>query len=141
MGNDSVVIGWPVRDLEPPALLVDLNALERNVAKTARIIREAGVNWRPHTKGQKVPAIAHLEVAAGAIGITCAKLGEAEVMVASGIKSVLIANQIVGAHKAARLANVNRLAEVISAVDSVENVRELARIADGGRSDSGALKP
>jgi D-serine deaminase-like pyridoxal phosphate-dependent protein len=125
VSNDSAVIGWPVQDLDTPALLVDLDALERNIATTVCVIRGAGVNWRPHTKGQKVPAIAHLEVAAGAIGVTCAKLGEAEVMVACGIKSVLIANQIVGAHKAARLANVNRLAEVISAVDSVENVQEL----------------
>ncbi len=125
MSTDSVVVGWPVHDLDTPALLVDLDALQRNIARTARLIREAGAAWRPHTKGQKVPAIAHLEIAAGAIGVTCAKLGEAEVMASSGIKSILIANQIVGAHKAARLANVNRLAEVIASVDSVENVQEL----------------
>ena len=59
-----------------------------------------------HIKGQKVPAIAHKAIAAGAIGVTCAKLGEAEVMAAAGISDILIANQIVGADKAARLAGL-----------------------------------
>ena len=125
MSNETAVIGRPVQELDTPALLVDLGAMERNIAKTARILREAGVNWRPHAKGQKVPAIAHMEIAAGAIGITCAKLGEAEVMAYAGIKSILIASQIVGPQKVARLANLCKHAEVIVAVDSLENVAEL----------------
>lgn len=125
MSHRTTSIGRRVRDLDTPVLVVDLAALERNIAKTARILKEAGVNWRPHTKSQKVPAIAHMEIAAGAIGITCAKLGEAEVMVYAGIKSILIANQVVGPQKVARLANLCRHGEVIVAVDSLENVREL----------------
>ncbi len=118
-------IGTRKEELDTPVLLVDLDALERNIARTAARLREAGVAWRPHTKGQKVPEIARLEVAAGAIGVTCAKLGEAEVMVDAGIGSVLIANQIVGPQKVERLANLNRRAEVIVAVDCPEHVREL----------------
>ncbi len=118
-------VGAAVREVDTPALMVDLDLLEGNIDRASSFFRELGVSWRPHTKGQKVPAIAHMEIDAGAIGITCAKLGEAEVMVASGIRSVLIANQVVGAYKARRLANLCRQAEVIAAVDSLENARQL----------------
>ncbi|HUE75779.1 MAG TPA: alanine racemase, partial [Chloroflexota bacterium] len=89
----------------------------------------------PHTKGQKVPAIAHKEIAAGAIGVTCAKLGEAEVMAAAGIRDILIANQIVGHYKIIRLVNLVPHADVIVAVDSPDNVAELdaAAVAKGVR--------
>ena len=125
MSNETAMVGRPVQDLDTPALLVDLTRLERNIDRAAGAFKAAGVNWRPHAKGQKVPAIAHMEIAAGAIGITCAKLGEAEVMVSAGINSILIANQIVGPQKVTRLANLCRRAEVIVAVDSVKNALEL----------------
>jgi len=125
VSNDTVVVGRPALELDTPALLIDLAAMERNIARTARVLEEAGVSWRPHTKGQKVPAIAHMEIAAGAIGVTCAKLGEAEVMASAGIKRILIANQVVGHQKVTRLANLCRHAEVVVAVDSLENVLEL----------------
>ena len=104
------IIGRPAEDIDTPALLVDLDVLDRNVAHMARvIIDEAGINWRPHTKGIKSPAIAHLLLEAGAIGVTCAKLGEAEVMVAGGIRSILIANQIVGPQKIERPWTTRRI--------------------------------
>ena len=125
------IIGRPLEDIDTPALLVELDALERNVAHMARvIIQEAGINWRPHSKGIKSPAIAHLLVDAGAIGVTCAKLGEAEVMAAGGIRNILIANQIVGPQKVERLVNLRKHADVIPAVDSEENVREIAEAAE-----------
>lgn len=115
---------------ETPFLAVDLDLLERNVARIARtIIRDGGKNWRPHVKAIKTPAIAHKLLAAGAIGVTCAKVSEAEVMVASGIRDVLIANQVVGASKLRRLANLNRHARVIAAVDARDNVDEADRVA------------
>ncbi len=123
------VVGQRKEELDTPALLVDLAVMERNIARIMRTCREAGVNWRPHTKGQKVPAIAHKEIAAGAIGVTCAKLGEAEVMAAAGIKDILIANQIVGAQKLARLMRLTLTADVIVAVDSVVQVEALAAAA------------
>lgn len=123
MGRNE--IGLKQSELDTPVLLVDLDKLERNIERTAALLKDAGVSWRPHTKGQKVPAIAHKEIAAGAIGVTCAKLGEAEVMAAGGVRSILIASQVVGPQKARRLAHLGRQTEVIVAVDSVENVKEL----------------
>ena len=125
MRNETAMVGRPAQELDTPSLLLDLAVMERNIAKTVSLLKEAGVNWRPHIKGQKVPAIAHMETAAGAVGITCAKLGEAEVMASAGIKNILIANQIVGLQKVTRLANLCKHAEVIVAVDSLENVLEL----------------
>src|SRR6185295_14707010 len=81
-------------DLDTPALLLDLDVMERNMARMAATFRAAGVGWRPHTKAIKVPALAHKLIEAGALGVTCAKLGEAEVMAKGGIHDILIANQI-----------------------------------------------
>ena len=91
--------------VDTPALLVDLDILDANIARIAATCRKHGIAWRPHTKGIKVPALAHRLLGAGAIGITCAKLGEAEVMAEAGIADILIANQIVGAQKIARLVD------------------------------------
>ena len=65
-------VGIRKEDLDTPALWVDLDKMEGNIAALAAHFREAGVGWRPHTKGIKVPAIAHKAIAAGAIGVTCA---------------------------------------------------------------------
>src|SRR5256885_7411409 len=115
--------------LDTPALLVDLDALDANIARMADCFRRHGVNWRPHTKGIKVPQIAQRLIDIGAIGITCAKLGEAEVMAAAGIKDILVANQIVGAQKIARLVELRRRCDVIVAVDNEDNVAALAEAA------------
>src|SRR6184192_108849 len=116
--------------LDTPALLVDLDVMESNIAHIAQACRAHGVQWRPHFKGHKTLEIAQMQISAGAIGVTCAKLGEAEVLAANGIGDILIANQIVGALKVRRLMRLLDLADVIVAVDSVENIRELARILD-----------
>ena len=125
------IIGRPMEEIDTPALVVDLDAMDRNIAHMARvIIQEAGINWRPHSKGIKSPAIAHRLLQAGAIGVTCAKLSEAEVMVAGGIRSILIANQIVGPQKVTRLVNLRKHADVMPAVDNADNVREIAAAAE-----------
>jgi D-serine deaminase-like pyridoxal phosphate-dependent protein len=116
-------------DLDTPALLVDLNVMERNIERMARTFREAGVGWRPHTKGLKVPQIAHKLLEAGAFGVTCAKVSEAEVMANAGIRDILIANQVVGEQKIARLLNLLPHADVVVAVDSQQNVDMLDRAA------------
>ena len=90
------MVGRPVSDLDTPALLVDLDILEANIAAMASDLKARGCGWRPHSKANKSPWVASRELAAGAIGITCAKLGEAEVMVAGGVRDLLISNQIVG---------------------------------------------
>ena len=89
-------IGRAKELLDTPTLWVDLDVLDANIALLMGNFRDAGVNWRPHTKGIKIPAIAHKMIAAGALGVTCAKLGEAEVMAQAGVGDILIANQVVG---------------------------------------------
>jgi D-serine deaminase-like pyridoxal phosphate-dependent protein len=70
-------------DIDTPALLLDLDVMERNIERMTRVFKSAGVGWRPHTKAIKVPALAQKLLNAGALGVTCAKVGEAEVMAAA----------------------------------------------------------
>ncbi len=122
-------IGRAKELLDTPTLWVDLDVLEANIALLMGNFRAAGVNWRPHTKGIKIPAIAHKLINAGAIGVTCAKLGEAEVMAQAGVRDILIANQVVGAHKYARLAALQRHADVKMAVDNTATLDDLSAAA------------
>lgn len=131
--NDSAVdplLGQSVLSLDTPALIVDLDIVEANIARIVRLCRDNGVNWRPHVKGNKTVEIVRKELEAGAIGITCAKVGEAEVMAAAGVRSILIANEIVGASKIARLVALQARAEVMVGVDSVANCSPIAAAAE-----------
>jgi len=120
-------IGLAKEDLDTPALLIDLNAMERNLHKMAAYFETVEARLRPHVKLHRAtPLLAHKQLQAGAIGVTCAKLSEAEVMAASGITDILIANEIVGTRKVQRLVNLATYADVIVAVDSFENVDELS---------------
>src|SRR6266404_4389535 len=119
------LIGQSKSALDTPALLVDLDVMEANIARIIATCRAHGVAWRPHSKAHKTPAIAKMQIAAGAIGVTCAKLGEAEVMAATGIRDILIANQIVGPIKVSRLLQLADHADPIVCVDSIENLIEL----------------
>lgn len=122
-------IGTPLDELDTPALCLDLDAFERNVALMVSFCRRHGVVWRPHAKGHKSPEIARREVAAGAIGVTCAKLGEAEVMAAGGIRDILIANQLAGPHKVRRLVELAREADPIVTVDHHEQIEPISAAA------------
>jgi D-serine deaminase-like pyridoxal phosphate-dependent protein len=117
-----MTVGGRATDLDTPALLVDLDVLESNIARMAGLFKEHGVGWRPHTKAIKIPAIAYKLLAAGAHGVTVAKLSEAEIMAAAGITDILITGPVVGARKAARLANLSKQANPIGVVDCVEHV-------------------
>jgi len=112
--------------LDTPALVVDLDVMDANIARIMAACRARGVRWRPHIKGNKTPEIALRQIAAGAIGVTCAKLGEAEVMADAGIGDILIANQIVGPAKIARLITLRERADPIVAIDSPAHVAALA---------------
>ena len=116
-----------VAEIDTPALVVDLERMERNIATMARFFADKPAKLRPHWKTPKCVEVAKLQLAAGAIGITCAKLGEAEALAAGGVRaSVLIANQLVGAAKLARLVELARvLPELIVAVDSAEQIEAL----------------
>lgn len=123
------VIGAPKTSLDTPALLVDLAVLDANIARIAGACAAHGVRWRPHIKGQKIPEIVRRELAAGARGITCAKLSEAEVMAEAGIDDILIANQIAGAPKIERLMRLLRTNRVTVAVDHPDTIAALAAAA------------
>ncbi|MBI1902544.1 MAG: DSD1 family PLP-dependent enzyme [Planctomycetia bacterium] len=114
-------------ELDTPALCIDLSAMERNIRRMAELCRRHGVAWRPHSKAHKSPQIARMEIEAGALGVTCAKLGEAEVMAAGGVRDILVANQVVGPQKMRRLVDVCRQADLILAVDHVDQVRAISR--------------
>ncbi len=132
-------VGLRVEDLDTPALLVDLEALERNIRRMADFFASVPANLRPHVKTHKTPAIAHKQIAAGAQGITCAKLGEAEVMAAAGIDDILIANQVVGPAKIARLMGLARQISVTVAVDNPQNVADLSAAATAAGATVGVL--
>lgn len=123
-------VGRHKLEVDTPFLWVDLDVLEANIALMFEYTRKAGVNWRPHFKGNKTPAIAHMLLRAGAIGLTCAKLGEAEVLAAAGVQDMLIANQVVGAQKYTRLANLCRTTDVKVAVDSTATLAGLNAAAE-----------
>ena len=119
-----------VWELDTPALLVDLDALEHNARLMSRRCAEAGLDWRPHVKACKAPAMALRLLDAGAVGITCAKASEALAMANGGITDILIANEVVGAQKVARLVEVATLATLCVAVDDAANIREISAAAD-----------
>ena len=119
-----------VWELDTPALIVDLDALEHNASLMAQRCADAGIVWRPHVKACKAPAMALRLIEAGAVGVTCAKASEALAMAQGGVRDILIANEVVGEQKVARLIEVARLAKVCVAVDDALNVREIAAAAD-----------
>ena len=119
--------GMPIEALDTPALLLDLAPFEHNVKTMAAFFAARPTALRPHAKTNKCPQIALRQLAAGAIGITCAKVGEAEVMAQAGIRDLLIANQVVGPVKIDRLTDLATISDPIVAVDAPENVAELSR--------------
>jgi D-serine deaminase-like pyridoxal phosphate-dependent protein len=121
--------GMRLHDVETPALLIDLDAFERNVAKMADSLRGTGVGLRPHAKTHKCAVIAARQMAAGAVGVCCQKVTEAEAMIYGGVPDVLVSNQIVGPRKLARLAALARQAHIGVCVDDPLNVAALDECA------------
>ncbi|SFO62145.1 D-serine deaminase, pyridoxal phosphate-dependent [Variovorax sp. OK605] len=118
--------------LDTPALLIDLPAMARNIERMAAFAKARGINLRPHVKTHKSVEIARRQVAAGAIGVSCVTMGEAEVMVQGGIPGVLITSPAVTPSKIARLIKLAQRArpgDVMVVVDNPQNVAELARAA------------
>lgn len=116
-----------VEHIQTPALLVNLDAMESNMVRMSTFFANRPAKLRPHFKNHKVPALAKRQLRAGAIGMTCATLREAEVLVRSGIREVLIANEIVGDTKPEQLAELSQEAPIIVAIDSRTGVMDLAR--------------
>ncbi len=132
LGPNAALVGEPHsrQALDTPALLLDLDALERNIAAMAAHARAAGIGLRPHAKTHKSARIARMQIAAGALGICCATLGEAEVMAASGIPGLHITSPQVTPPKIARLMALNAASEGLSVVvDHPDNLAALDRAA------------
>ena len=122
-------LGAGVEQIDTPALLLDRDRLERNIAAMAAFVAGGPAKLRPHSKTHKCVEIARLQLATGAVGITCAKVGEAEALAAGGIPDILIANEVVGPVKIARLVALARHCALTVAVDDAGNVAELSAAA------------
>ena len=121
------MIGQPVAALDTPSLFIDLEALEGNIAQMAAQVKETGAVWRPHTKAIRSPALARMLVDGGAVGVTCAKVSQAAVLVRGGVKDVLLANEIVGPQKVAAMVALSKLCDRLTcACDSEENLRAIS---------------
>jgi D-serine deaminase-like pyridoxal phosphate-dependent protein len=128
-----------VAELDTPVATVDLDAVERNISRFQGYCDEHGLAFRPHIKTHKLPAIAHMQVRAGAVGITCQKLGEAEVMEAAGLDDILLTFPLVGSAKAERLAALAGEARVAVVGDSATVPQGLSPALAAAGAEAGFL--
>ena len=130
-------IGMRLDEVDTPALLIDLDAFERNLRRLPQKIAGARVRLRPHAKTHKCPVIALAQVELGAVGVCVQKVGEAEAMVFGGVRDVLVSNEIAGAPKLRRLAALARRARVAVCADDASQVMALEEAA----SEAGVTIP
>jgi D-serine deaminase-like pyridoxal phosphate-dependent protein len=128
-----------IAELDTPALLIDLDIMERNLARVAGYAREHGLRLRPHTKTHKIPALGRKQLESGAVGLTVAKVSEAEVMIGSGAPDLLVAYPILGERKLARLMAAARETRVSVALDSAFAAQGLSEAARGAGLTTGVL--
>jgi D-serine deaminase-like pyridoxal phosphate-dependent protein len=124
--------GLSVQDIDTPALVVDLDAMKRNILRMAEFARKQDVRWRPHAKMHKSAELAKLQMEAGAVGVCVQKTAEAEAMAAGGIHDIYISNEVIAPQKLARVAALARQlaahkGQLAIAVDSLEGIRRLAQ--------------
>lgn len=122
-------VGMPLSEVDTPALLLDLDVFERNMDTLNATLAGRKIRVRPHAKSHKCPEIALRQMARGAVGVCCQKVSEAEAMVEGGVMNVLIANEVVGPPKLARLAALGKRARVSVCVDDAKNVSDLDQAA------------
>jgi len=135
----SELIGKTVHDIDTPALVIDLDAMKRNLSRMADFAKKHHVRWRPHAKLHKSARLARLQIKAGAVGVCVQKTAEAEIMVAGGVHNVYISNQVVAPAKLARVAALTQAVaphggQIAIAVDSVEGVERLAQAMTEART-------
>jgi D-serine deaminase-like pyridoxal phosphate-dependent protein len=116
-------------ELDTPVMLLDLDRFEANVRRLSTAIAAGGKDWRPHSKGHKSPWVARRQMDFGAIGVTCAKVSEAEVMVDGGVPSVLIAYELATRRKVERAARLQARADVMICADDPFHVRLASEVA------------
>lgn len=153
-GPSEAIISRVAREFGTPSVVIDLDVVERNIVRTQAICDAAGVASRPHIKTHKNPDLAKRQIEAGAIGITCQKIGEAEVMAEAGIADIMISYNLIGEEKMARLARVAERTHMTVAADNPVTVDSLKDAAaamtrpldvvvecDTGRKRAGVVSP
>jgi D-serine deaminase-like pyridoxal phosphate-dependent protein len=128
--HPAIVPGSNVSDLPTPALLVDLDTMEQNLARMAAFFRDKPAKLRPHFKAHQSVALARKQIQGGAIGLTCARLEQAEMLLDEGFENILVANEIAGKAMLQRFVELSHRAPVIVAVDNASIVAQLAAIAN-----------
>lgn len=129
--DPAMAVGQPVDALDTPALVLDLDVVEANIARSFEIAQAAGARLRPHIKTHRMLAVARLQIEAGAQGICCAKTGEAEVFADGGIDDIFIANQVVGAAKMRRLRALAERVRLAVGVDHPDQINLLSQAFRG----------
>jgi 3-hydroxy-D-aspartate aldolase len=122
-------VGMPLAEVDTPALLIDLDAFERNLGRMAQMIARTPAKLRPHAKTHKSPIIGLKQMRLGAVGVCCQKVSEAEAMVRGGVTNVLVSNEVAGRRKLDRLAALAREADIAVCTDNLANVAEIAAAA------------
>ncbi|HSV47840.1 MAG TPA: DSD1 family PLP-dependent enzyme, partial [Ramlibacter sp.] len=143
VGALKQLVGQPVSGIDTPALVVDLDAMKRNLGRMAEFAKKHDVRWRAHAKMHKSSALAKLQIQAGACGVCVQKTSEAEAMVAGGVYDVYISNEVISPPKLLRVAALaQRVAaesgQLAIAVDSVEGITRLAQAMNEARTAGGA---
>jgi D-serine deaminase-like pyridoxal phosphate-dependent protein len=126
------LIGKPVNDIDTPALVIDMDAMKRNLARMAEFAKKHNIRWRPHAKLHKCSSLAKMQIKAGAVGVCVQKTAEAEAMVAGGVYNIYISNEVIAPSKLARVAELTQKVaaqggQLAIAVDSTEGVIRLAQ--------------
>src|SRR5262249_36977637 len=129
----SARLGIPLEEIDTPALIVDLDALEGNIARMAQVMEMSPARLRPHAQRDGCAEMAKGQVGAGGVGVGSQKVSEAEALISGGVADVLVTNEIVGAQKVARLARLAREAKVAVLADDAKNVAELDAAARAER--------
>ncbi len=137
-----LLVGQSVEAIDTPALVLDLDAMKRNLGRMAEFARKHAIRWRPHAKMHKSSALAKLQMQAGAVGVCVQKTAEAEAMVAGGVTNVYISNEVIAPHKLARVAALAHqlaadLGQLAIAVDHAEGVTRLAQAMNERRASTG----
>lgn len=136
------LVGQPVAAIDTPVLVVDLDAMQRNLSRMAEFAKKHEMRWRPHAKMHKCSAIARLQIQAGAVGVCVQKTAEAEAMAAGGVTDIYITNEVVAPQKLARVAQLaHRLqsegGQLAIAVDSHVGVSRLGTAMNDARRETG----
>jgi len=132
-------IGCRKEELDTPALLIDLDLMEKNIQRMSHFLNEKNAKLRPHSKVHRTPIIARMQMEAGAIGICCQKVRQAEIMAEAGINDILIPNVIATPNKIKRLAALSKHSNITVIVDDVSNAEQLAHESDRIGTSIGVL--